>query len=292
MKKLITTIVSGLILTTSVISTFNSGAVLNASEENINLFECYVDDTEKDTINSQIQSFNDDASGETEMYSIGSSGVDDTSFIIDNYDLDNSYKIYSTDLIDENATDFKSYINSSCEIEVPFINQNGETNVARFQQNDDGIEFIGIKFGENTFPSVSETYDLINTYLPDSSVEEVKFIDLRKYDKMCVYVSSNDSQYIIDLTNDESTNIYTAEDFINQLDLSINDVYRKNLEYFENGEYDKIVYVGRTVSNNEIQINNVNAENNKNISHILIISCSISVIVIVVSIVLLKKNKN
>lgn len=47
MKKLITQIVSSLVLSTVLISSFNTGMVLNASNENINLLECYANGTEK-----------------------------------------------------------------------------------------------------------------------------------------------------------------------------------------------------------------------------------------------------
>ena len=62
MKKLITQIVSSLVLSTVLISSFNTGMVLNASNENINLLECYANGTEKNTIDSQIQSFSYDTS--------------------------------------------------------------------------------------------------------------------------------------------------------------------------------------------------------------------------------------
>lgn len=283
MKNLIIKIVSGLILSTVLISTFFNGEMISkATEENINLFQCYVDDTEKKIIDSQIQSFNSDTSNETKMYCIGSSGVNDISFIINNCDLDNSYKIYSVGLIDANTTDLKSCISSNCKIEVPFINENGEINLAVLQQTENGIEFVGIKFGENIFPSISEIYSLIDNYFPNTYIDEVKFIDLKQYGKMCIYVSANEKQYLIDITNN---NIYTIQDFINNLDLSINDTYKNN-------ESGKAIYVGRNISNSKISIDNTNTQDNKNINCILIISCAISVIIILVSVLLLKKKKD
>lgn len=284
MRNLIIKIVSGLILSTVLISTFFNGEMISkATEENINLFQCYVDDTEKKIIDSQIQSFNSDTSNETKMYCIGSSGVNDISFIINNCDLDNSYKIYSVGLIDANTTDLKSCISSNCKIEVPFINENGEINLAVLQQTENGIEFVGIKFGENIFPSISEIYSLIDNYFPNTYIDEVKFIDLKQYGKMCIYVSANEKQYLIDITN--NNNIYTIQDFINNLDLSINDIYKNN-------ESGKAIYVGRNISNNKISIDNTNTQDNKNINCILIISCAISVIIILVSVLLLKKKKD
>lgn len=283
MKNLIIKIVSGLILSTVLISTFFNGEMISkATEENINLFQCYVDDTEKKIIDSQIQSFNSNTSNETKMYCIGSSGVNDISFIINNCDLDNSYKIYSVGLIDANTTDLKSCISSNCKIEVPFINENGEINLAVLQQTENGIEFVGIKFGENIFPSISEIYSLIDNYFPNTYIDEVKFIDLKQYGKMCIYVSANEKQYLIDITNN---NIYTIQDFINNLDLSINDTYKNN-------ESGKAIYVGRNISNSKISIDNTNTQDNKNINCILIISCAISVIIILVSVLLLKKKKD
>ena len=284
MKNLIIKMFSILVLSTTLISTFDGGITLNAIEENINLFQCYVDDAEKKIIDSQIQSFNSNTSNKTEMYCIGSSGVNDTSFIINNCDLDNSYKIYSVGLIDANTTDFKSCISSNCKIEVPFINENGETNLAILQQNENGIEFVGIKFGENTFPSISEIYNLIDNYFPNTYIDEVKFIDLKQYGKMCIYVSANEKQYLIDITNNDNT-IYTVKDFINSLDLSINDIYKNN-------ESGKAIYVGRNISNNKISIDSNNTQDNENVNGILIMSCTISVIVILISVLLLKKKKD
>ena len=205
MRKLITQIVSSLVLSTVLISSFNTGMVLNASNENINLLECYANGTEKNTIDSQIQSFSYD-----------------TSFIVNSCDLDNSYKIYSVGSIDKNTTDFQSCISSNCKIEDPFINENG-------------IEFVGIKFGENTFPSISEIYSLIDNYFPNTYIDEVKFIDLKQYGKMCIYVSANEKQYLIDITNNDNT-IYTAQEFISSLDL------------YKDNQSNRAIYVGRNVS--------------------------------------------
>lgn len=218
MRKLITQIVSSLVLSTVLISSFNTGMVLNASNENINLLECYVNSTEKNTIDSQIQSFSYD-----------------TSFIVNSCDLDNSYKIYSVGSIDKNTTDFQSCISSNCKIEVPFINENGEVNLAILQQNENGIEFVGIKFGENTFPSISEIYSLIDNYFPNTYIDEVKFLDLKQYGKMCIYVSANKKQYLIDITNNDNT-IYTAQEFISSLDL------------YKDNQSNRAIYVGRNVS--------------------------------------------